>query len=269
MRRGAARGAAIALVSVLLALPLADCGSAEAATGTLVTSAFVEDFDGPAGAPPNPDFWTIDVGSSAEHGWEAGSLQTYTDSPDNISLDGEGNLVIRARKADDVYTSGRMTTRGKITFPFGTIVARMKLPAGQGIWSAFWMLGSNVETVGWPGCGEIDIIELVNEATQYHVALHGPGFDSVDEAPIDDLSADFHDYWMTRGENSVTMGVDDTMLKAFTPEALPADSQWVFNDPMFVLINLAVGGTWPGPPDDSTPFPAATVVDWLRFEPLN
>jgi beta-glucanase (GH16 family) len=265
----APRSTAVALVSALLALPVVECGSAQAGTGTVVTSAFVEEFDGPAGAPPNPDYWSVDVGSSAEHGWEAGSLQTYTDAPENIMLDGEGNLVIRARKAGDGYTSGRMTTRDKIVFPFGTIAARMKLPAGQGLWSAFWMLGANAETVGWPDCGEIDIIELVNDPTQYHVAVHGPEYDAVEEGAIDDLSADFHDYWMTRRENSVTIGVDDTVLATFTPETVAPDSPWVFNDPMFVLIILAVGGTWPGPPDDSTRFPATLLVDWMRFEPLN
>ena len=96
-RRMAPRSTAVALVSALLALPVVECGSAQAGTGTVVTSAFVEEFDGPAGAPPNPDYWSVDVGSSAEHGWEAGSLQTYTDAPENIMLDGEGNLVIRAR----------------------------------------------------------------------------------------------------------------------------------------------------------------------------
>ena len=267
--RSVGRVGVTALVSALLAWPAGLCGTAQAATGILVTTSFVEDFNGAAGTPPNPAYWNVDVGSSAEHGWEAGSLQTYTDSPDNLKLDGKGNLVIRARKGDDDYTSGRMTTKDKVAFPLGTIVARMKLPAGQGIWPAFWMLGANAESIGWPECGEIDIIELVNDSSQYHVAIHGPGYDSVDEGPIEDLSDDFHNYWMSRTLESVTIGVDETALKTFTPEDLDPESPWVFNDPMFVLLNVAVGGTWPGPPDDSTAFPATMVIDWLRFEPLN
>ena len=269
MRRRAVRGLALAIVSVLAALPVVDCGTAAAATGQLVTSRFVEDFDGPAGAPPDPRRWTIDVGSSAENGWEAGSLQTYTDSPDNVMLDGRGNLVIRARRDGGGYTSGRITTRGKVVFPFGTIVARMKLPAGQGLWSAFWMLGANADTVGWPDCGEIDIQELINDATRYHVALHGPGLDWVGEGPVQDLSADFHNYWMSRRADGITIGVDDTALNYFAPDPSASGARWVFNDPMFALLNLAVGGTWPGAPDASTPFPATMLVDWLTFEPLN
>jgi beta-glucanase (GH16 family) len=266
MIRSIRGGAAVAVLALLLVVPP---GVTRAATGTLVTVPFADEFDGPAGAPPDPAIWTIDVGPSAEHGWEAGSLQTYTDHPDNIALDGAGHLVIRARKDGESYTSGRMATRGKVDFPLGTIVARMKLPAGQGIWSAFWMLGANADTAGWPQCGEIDIIELVNDPSWHHSALHGPGYDVVNETQVGDLSTDFHDYWMSRLPDRVTVGVDDTVLRTFTPDDVGRDSPWVFNDPMFALINLAVGGDWPGAPDDSTEFPATMIVDWVRFEPVS
>lgn len=262
--------AALAL-SVVAVLSLTGCsglmGSASAAP--VASGPVFDDFIGPAGAPPNPGYWTADVGSSAEHGWEKGSLQTYTDSPDSIRLDGYGNLVIEARKSDNGYTSGRLVTRERLAFPLGTISARMKLPAGQGIWPAFWMLGSNIDTVGWPGCGEIDIMELINTGTTYNVALHGPGSTVEQKGPIADLAADFHDYWMTRRQGSVTIGVDDATLATFTPESLPEGAPWVFGDPMFVLLNVAVGGNWPGPPDDSTTFPAQMIVDWFSFKPLD
>lgn len=238
-----------------------------AAAAPIASGAFFEDFLGPAGSPPNPATWTIDVGSSAEHGWERGSLQTYSDSPDNVRLDGYGNLVIEARKTPDGYTSGRLSTKGKLDFPFGTISARMKMPAGQGLWPAFWMLGSNIDAVGWPQCGEIDIMELINTGSTYNVALHAPNADVEAKGGIADLSADFHNYWMNRGPDKVTVGVDGTTLATFTPASLPAESQWVFDKLMFVLLNVAVGGDWPGPPDQSTPFPAAMVVDWVSFEP--
>ena len=228
-----------------------------------------DDFIGPAGAPPNPGLWTADIGSSAEHGWESGSLQTYTDSPDNIRLDGYGNLVIEARKSGSGYTSGRLVTRDRLAFSLGTISARIKLPAGQGIWPAFWMLGADIGEVGWPECGEIDIMELINTGTTYNVALHGPGSEVESKGPIADLAADYHDYWMTRRHDSVTVGVDDVTLVTFTPESLPEGAPWVFGDPMFVLLNVAVGGDWPGPPDESTRFPAAMVVDWFAFTPLD
>ena len=265
-----ARAVAVAMAPILLALPLSGYPTAEATAGSLVATPFLEEFNGPAGALPNPEHWTIDVGESAEHGWEEGSLQTYTNSADNIRLDGDGHLLITAREGgDNYYTSGRLVTRGKLDFGLGTIVARIKFPTGQGIWPAFWMLGSDIEAAGWPQCGEIDVMELINDATTYHVALHGPDTDAEASGPIADLSNDFHNYWVTRTEDSITIGVDADVLESFNPGTLPRESPWVSSDPMFVLLNVAVGGTWPGPPDDSTSFPATMLVDWLRFVPLN
>ncbi len=268
LRAQATNVIAAVMVQIMLALSLSGCRIGDAAAGPLVLDSFVEDFSGPSGSLPNPEHWVIDIGPSAIHGWERGSLQTYTDSPENVRLDGQGNLVITARNDGDQFTSGRVVTRGRLEFGLGTLAARIKLPAGQGIWPAFWMLGSNIDDVGWPECGEIDIIELINDATTYHVALHGPGADPEAKGEIADLSLDFHEYWVTRAENSITIGIDDTALKTFTPEDLPPDSPWVFDGPMFALLNVAVGGTWPGPPDESTVFPATMVVDWLRFVPL-
>lgn len=263
-----ARTIVAVMMQAILVFALSGCRIGEAADGPLVVGAFTEDFNGSAGSLPNPEHWAIDTGPSAVHGWERGSLQTYTDSPENIQLDGRGNLVITARKGADGFTSGRAVTRGKLEFGFGTISARIKFPTGQGIWPAFWMLGSNIDEVGWPECGEIDIMELINQADRYHVAVHAPGGDAEAKGPIVDLSREFHEYWVTRTESSIAIGVDGDVLKVFTPADLPPDSPWVFRDPMFVLLNVAVGGTWPGPPDESTVFPAAMIIDWLRFVPL-
>lgn len=266
--RGATKALAVVLVQVMLLALASGCHTGGATAGPLIVDAFTEDFNGPDGSLPDPQRWAIDVGPSAVHGWERGSLQTYTDSPENVRLDGQGNLVITARNDGGNFTSGRVVTRGKLEFGFGTVSARIKLPTGQGIWPAFWMLGANIDEVGWPQCGEIDIIELINEPNTYHVALHAPGGDPEAKGPIADLSADFHDYWMTRTEDSITIGIDDDALASFSPESLPPDSPWVFGGPMFVLLNVAVGGTWPGPPDETTVFPATMIVDWLRFAPL-
>lgn len=258
------------LVPIVMAASVIGCpglvGSASAVP--IASGRIFDDFEGPVGSPPNPDYWVTDLGPSAVHGWEKGSLQTYTNSPENIRLDGYGNLVIEARKSDDGYTSARMVSRGKMHFPYGTVAARMKLPSGQGLWPAFWMLGSNIDSVGWPRCGEIDIMELVNTGSTFNVALHAPDADVEQKGEIDDLSADYHDYWMTRREHSVTVGVDDKILATFTPNSMPEGSEWVFDKLMFVLFNVAVGGSWPGPPDDSTQFPAKMIIDWFAFEPL-
>lgn len=256
---------AAAMTAVLLAGALPG-GGAAAAEGTVVSGPMFDDFSGPAGSPPNPAHWVHDVGPSSVHGWERGSLQTYTDSPDNVRLDGFGNLVIEARRSADGYTSGRIVTRGKLSFPFGTVVARMKLPAGQGLWPAFWMLGADIDTVGWPQSGEIDIIELINTGTTYHISLHTPGADPEQKGQINDLSRDFHNYWMTRTPDRITVGIDEATLANFNKTSFADD--WVFDRPMFALLNLAVGGDWPGPPDESTPFPSAMIVDWFSFQPL-
>jgi beta-glucanase (GH16 family) len=262
--------ASVLIVSVLAATGVSACGGAlGSASATPIASGVIfDDFLGPAGSPPNPALWSHDVGPSAVHGWEAGSLQTYTDAPDNVRLDGYGNLVIEARSHGDGYTSGRLVTRGKMNFPYGTVAARIKMPAGQGIWPAFWMLGSDIETVGWPECGEIDIMELVNTGTTYNVALHVPDADVESKGEIADLSEGFHNYWMTRRENSITVGIDDVTLETFTPDSLPEGSPWVFDKLMFVLLNVAVGGDWPGPPDSSTVLPAKMEIDWFSYRPL-
>lgn len=231
-------------------------------------------FDGRAGAPPSAALWDDEFG----RGHDAG-LQTYTDSPQNLRLDGNGYLVIEARRTVNSYTSARVTTSNKLSMQYGTVSARIKFPSGQGIWPAFWLLGADYGRVGWPRSGEIDIMEIVNSGSIYHVTLHGPqgggdyygGVESGQvvgtEGPIADLSADFHEYWLHWQENFIAIGVDHVTLGTFTPASLPPGAEWVFNKPMFAVLNVAVGGPWPGPPDASTPFPATMLVDWFRYTP--
>jgi beta-glucanase (GH16 family) len=202
-------------------------------------------------------------------------LQEYTDSPENVHLDGRGNLVIEARRTDNGYTSGRLSTHGKLDMMYGTVTARIKAPSGQGIWPAFWLLGSDIDTVGWPECGEIDIMELVSSGTTYHVSIHGPpagspyaDSDAVSaQGNIADLTTDFHNYWVTRRPGRITIGIDLRTLGEFTPESLPAYARWVFERPMYAVLNVAVGGDWAGPPDETTQFPATMLVDWFRYTP--
>ena len=239
----------------------------------------IDNFDGPAGSLPDPALWDFDLGP-----WRDDGLQTYTLNPDNVRLDGDGHLVIQARPAPDGYTSARPVTRGKLTMQYGTISARIKFPPGPGIWPAFWLLGTNYhpdDPSAWPDCGEIDIMELVNNGDTFHVALHGPqgGTDYYGggaasgkvvgaRGPIPDLTDDFHNYWLNWAPNSIVIGVDEQTLGSFTPESLPPGGKWVFNEPMYALLNIAVGGPWPGPPDASTPWPATMLVDQFTYTPM-
>ncbi|PXW96900.1 glycosyl hydrolase family 16 [Mycolicibacterium moriokaense] len=243
---------------------------AQAAASTPATGPFFDDFLGPAGSAPNPLYWTYDLGGG---GWGNNELETYTNLPANVRLDGQGHLVIQAQKTATGYTSARLTTQGLRDIGYGTLMARIKFPSGQGIWPAFWSLGSNVNSVGWPQSGEIDMMELPNIATTYHTALHGPfttpqpGAYSVSTSgPAGvDLSADYHNYWVTRQPGVIVIGVDGWVRGIYTRWSMPAGDQWVFDAPQYAILNVAVGGNWPGPPDASTKFPATMLVDWVRY----
>jgi beta-glucanase (GH16 family) len=230
-------------------------------------SAVFDDFSGPAGTPPNPAWWSYVTGGS----WDAGS-EIYR-AP-NAVLDGRGNLAIRAEETDGRYISGRVQTKNKLNLGYGTVTARIKMPSGQGLWPAFWLVGADEDAVRFPECGEIDVIELVSNATTYHSTIHGPNSGGNDTYQVDfsgavpDLSTDFHEYWVRHAPDAITVGIDRTTLGTFTPESLPAGARWVYNRPMYAILNLAVGGDWAGPPDQSTRFPATMLVDWLRWEPL-
>lgn len=240
-------------------------------------------FSGSAGSQPDSALWTISTGAYIDSG-----VQTYTASTDNVRLDGQGHLVLQARNTAGAYTSGEVITRGKLDTTYGTTTARIKFPSGQGIWPAFWMLGSTyshdtwnaVGPTGWPGAGEIDMMEIVNTGNIYHVALHGPrASDGADyyagtaqfvgaSGWTSDLTTDYHDYWVIRAPDLIVVGVDDTKLATFAPDSLPAGGTWVFNQPMYTILNLAVGGTWPGPPDATTPWPTTMLVDSFKYTPL-
>ncbi|WP_407662413.1 glycoside hydrolase family 16 protein [Mycolicibacterium palauense] len=229
---------------------------------------FSDEFDGPAGSPPGGD-WRTQTGGG---GWGNGELQVYTDDPANVSLDGAGHLAITARRdAAGTITSARVTTESSFAFTTGRAEARIALPAGAGLHPAFWLLGVDLREVGWPACGEIDVIETLNEAAEYHSGVHAPQtgtargqqISATGPAPFP-LAGEFHTYWVERTPGRITTGVDDIMLLTVTPFNLEPGASWVFDAPFFLLLNLAVGGDWPGPPNASTPFPATMLVDWVR-----
>jgi beta-glucanase (GH16 family) len=244
---------------------------APAPSGTWALS-WSDEFD--RDGAPDPGRWVHDLGGN---GWGNNELETYTDRPENAVVRG-GSLVITARRetfrgADGTerpYTSARLKTLGTFSQAYGRIEARMKIPRGQGIWPAFWMLGDNVATAGWPACGEIDIMENIGkEPTTVHGTLHGPGYSGGQGigAPYSAASpfADaFHVFGIEWEPNAIRWYVDGTLYQTRTPADLPAGARWVFDAPAFIILNLAVGGNWPGDPDATSAFPQELVVDYVR-----
>jgi beta-glucanase (GH16 family) len=228
-----------------------------------------DEFTGPAGSAPDLTKWTYELGAT---GWGNKELERYTDSRENSLLDGRGNLVIRARKTSDGHTSARLKTEGKFTFTYGKVEARIKIPFGQGIWPAFWMLGANIGTVHWPACGEIDIMENIGkEPARIHGTVHGPGYSGghgigkpYDLAGSGKFADDFHVFTVVWQPDSLEFLADGVTYHKVTPEAIPEKSAWVFQAPMYLLLNLAVGGNWPGNPDETTQFPQEMLVDYVR-----
>ena len=229
-----------------------------------------DDFEGSAGASPDTTKWVFDIGT----GWGNAQLEYDTGRPENASLDGEGNLRITARKESYLgceYTSARMITWGRFSHGYGRFEARIRLPVGQGIWPAFWLLGADFNTVGWPACGEIDIMEYRGqEPSVTHGSLHGPGYyggDAITRRYLlggEGFDAGFHVFAVEWSENRITWLVDNKPFLTVTPADLPSGGQWVFNHPFFIILNVAVGGYFVGPPNESTTFPQTMLVDWVR-----
>lgn len=242
--------------------------------------AWQDEFDQPAGAAPDPARWVHDLGAS---GWGNAELQDYTAARENsfVTEDPDATngkaLVIRAvRTAAGGYTSARLKTQGRYGARFGRIEARMKLPRGQGIWPAFWMLGEPFATAGWPECGEIDIVEVLgHEPHKLYGTLHGPGYSAsagvtghITLPPGPSLSDRYHVYAVDWEPGRITWLLDGKPYHTVTPADLPPGGRWVFDDaPFFLILNLAVGGRWPGYPDATTTFPQELRVDYVRVYP--
>lgn len=227
-----------------------------------------DEFDGPAGSAPDAGSWTYDLGRG-DNGWGNQELQAYTDNPENVSLDGEGNLVITARRSGNTFSSGRIKTQGLFNQAYGRFEASIKAPVGPGIWPAFWMLGSDITDVSWPQCGEIDIMEMRGQQPNLMAgSVHGPGYSAgnaitagygLENARFDD---GFYLYAIEWGEDYIDFFVDDFLYQRITPEDVGGD--WVFDNEFFLLLNVAVGGTYVGFPVDDTPFPQSMVIDYVR-----
>jgi beta-glucanase (GH16 family) len=236
------------------------------------TAAWSDEFDGPANALPDSSKWTYDLGGG---GWGNQELETYTNSPDNVHLDGNGHLIIRVVSNGSAFTSARLKTQGLFTAQYGHLEASIKLPAGRGIWPAFWMLGSNITSVGWPQCGEIDVMENIgSEPSVNHGSVHGPGYSggrSVTARYVlpgnARFSDGFHTFAIDWTPGTIVFSVDGTNYQTVTRSSIPSGAAWVFDAPFFLLLNVAVGGTFPGSPDATTSFPQEMVVDYVRYRP--
>jgi beta-glucanase (GH16 family) len=227
-----------------------------------------DEFDGAADQLPDASNWGYDIGTD----WGNAQLEFYTDRASNVSLDGDGNLRIIARREafqGREYTSARITTAGKREFREGKFEARIKLPAGQGIWPAFWMLGANITTVGWPQSGEIDIMEYRGQEPSVLIgSLHGPGY-SAGQAisrrytlPTGRFDDGFHVFGVTWTADAIRWYIDGNLYHEVRSDATPGP--WVFNTPFYLILNVAVGGGFVGAPNASTTFPQTMLVDWVR-----
>ncbi|HPF65315.1 glycoside hydrolase family 16 protein [Lentimicrobium sp.] len=227
-----------------------------------------DEFNGQAGQLPDASKWTFDLGTGQD-GWGNSELQSYTNSTANISLDDEGNLVITAINQGNRFTSARIKTQGLFAQKYGRFEARIKTPYGPGLWPAFWMLGENIETVPWPGCGEIDIMELRGQEPHIiHGTIHGPGYSGGN--PItgsyalvnDRFDADFHIYAIEWDKDKIDFFVDDYLYQRIERGDVPGE--WVYDQPFFILLNVAVGGNYVGFPTAQTPFPQKMYIDYVR-----
>jgi len=257
----------IALITLVLGVAVF-AGTASAAPKS--SYPWHDEFRGSAGTAPNPSDWTYDIGHGGG-GWGNGELEDYTSDPANVQLDGRGHLVITAlREPDGSYTSARLKTQGLYSFEYGHIEARIKLPAGKGLWPAFWLLGANYPQVGWPACGELDVMEMVGQQPSIvHGTIHGPGPDYVNgfggifQSPTP-LTGNFHVYAADWTPTYVTFSVDGSPYFTINRSQIPPPNQWALDNSMYIILDLAVGGVWPGSPTASTPFPARMVVDYVR-----
>ena len=264
------------LICCLLSCLIIPFRSPQAAHQARWKLVWADEFNGPDKSPIDSAKWTAQVGGN---GWGNQELEYFTNRVDNAYQSG-GSLVIKAINekytgADNVtrdYTSARLTTRKQFSAKFGRFEARIKIPYGQGLWPAFWLLGETPDSVRWPQNGEIDIMENIGrEPGIIHGTIHGPGY-SADKGPSASYSltagqrfADsFHTFAVEWEPNVIRFYCDGGLYRTRTPADLPAGAAWVYDHPFFIILNVAVGGRWPGNPDTTTVWPQTMLVDYVR-----
>jgi beta-glucanase (GH16 family) len=271
------------VIATIVAGVLCGIGAAvsqQAADQNQYTLVWSDEFNGPNGSAPDPSKWTYDLGGN---GWGNDELETYTNRVQNAHIE-DGKLVIQAAKEqftgpDGVvrsYTSARLKSLGRFEPTYGRMEARIKIPSGQGMWPASWMLGANAASVDWPQCGEIDIMENIGrEPSIVHGTVHGPGYSGMHGITalytLPDgrrFADDFHVFKVEWEPNALRFYADDHLYKTITRADLPSGATWVFDHPFYIILNLAIGGNWPGNPDATTVFPQAMLVDYVRVYKL-
>jgi len=260
-------------ITLLLTVCLiASCEDEETQTITTFDNLVLEEnFEG---GEIDSSLWSFEIGTG-ENGWGNNELQYYTSRPENVKVE-NGKLIITARKESfegSSYTSARMISKNKFDIKYGRIEARMKMPWGRGLWPAFWMLGDNIDEVSWPQTGEIDIMEYRGQDPNIvHGSVHGPGYSAGNaitksfELNNDRLDTGFHTYGIEWNKNYINFYIDDALYNQITPDDVTGE--WVFNKPFFMLLNMAVGGTFVGSPSADTVFPQTLEVDYIKvFKP--
>jgi beta-glucanase (GH16 family) len=257
--------------------PFGDSGPGDAAGVGAIAGwklTWSDEFNGPDGSPVDPAKWKHDVGGN---GWGNNELEYYTDGTQNAVVQG-GYLVITATRQGASqykcsygtcqYTSARLLTQGLFSQQYGRFEARAQMPTGKGLWPAIWMMGDNISTVHWPACGEIDFMETIGtDVSTNHGSLHMPGYNpsGTFKLPNGASFADaFHTFAIEWEVGTIRFYVDDQLYETQLRSSVPGGGTWEFEHPFFLLINVAVGGTWPGSPDSTTMFPQTLKVDWVR-----
>jgi len=231
---------------------------------------FEEQFDG---ASLNMDTWNYELGDGCPNlcGWGNNERQIYTEK--NVRLD-DGHLVITATRDSSLYESGRITTKNKFEFQYGTIEVRAQLPEGHGLWPAVWMLGNDIDTNTWPGCGEIDIMEYVGrEPHTIYTSLHTPdSFGNTinsKKTVLENIEEGFHIYKAHWTKDTIKFYIDDVLVYDFSP-SLKNDKTWPFDKPFYLLLNMAIGGNFGGPEVDDSIFPQEFIIDYVKiYKPKN
>ncbi len=233
------------------------------------TLAWADEFSGTSIDPNN---WTYDVGGG---GWGNNELETYTSSPANSYVQ-NGELVIKAIKSRGRYTSARLKTQGLHSWQYGKVAARIRLPYGQGLWPAFWMLGDNITTVGWPKCGEIDIMELIGGGENRDDTIYGTmhweengshvmaGSGPIELPDPQFFYQDYHVFEIEWNATTIIWRLDSVEYFRASVDTTVFPNREEFQRPFFIILNLAVGGNWPGNPNHNTVFPQYMYVDWVR-----
>jgi beta-glucanase (GH16 family) len=246
---------------ILFLLFLGTSCFAQNATRKLV---WEENFDGKS---LNESMWNYELGDGCPTicGWGNNEKQLYTKENHTVS---NGKLIIYAKKEGETYTSTRITTKAKKEFQYGRIEARAKLPIGKGIWPAFWMLGSNISTVGWPKCGEIDILEYIGKEpdmvfTSLHTQDSHGNTINTKKTTFPDIEEGYHLYAIDWTKDKIEFFVDNTSVYTFKPEMKNEDT-WPFNQPFYFIINVAIGGNFGGPAIDNEIFPQKFEIDYIK-----